>query len=85
MYGLVLILIFAATLNILPYGGVFDGYPSRNTVGHALDFGRHMILPFGAIFLGMFFYSVHSWKTFFQMNSEEDFVDLARAKVCLPG
>ena len=28
----------------------------------------------------MFFHSVHSWRTFFQINSEEDFVDLARAK-----
>jgi peptide/nickel transport system permease protein len=80
MYGLVLILIFAATLNILPYGGIFDGHPSANPVDYVLDFGRHMILPFAAIFLGMFFHSVHSWRTFFQMNSDEDFVDLARAK-----
>ncbi len=80
MYGLVLILIFAATLNILPYGGIFDGYPSSNTVEYVLDFGKHMILPFAAIFLGMFFHSVHSWKTYFQINSEEDYVDLAKAK-----
>lgn len=80
MYGLVLILIFAATLNILPYGGIFDGYPSNNTLGYVLDFGKHMILPFAAIFLGMFFHSVHSWRTYFQINSEEDFVDLAKAK-----
>ncbi len=80
MYGLVLILIFAATLNILPYGGIFDGYPSNNTLDYVLDFGKHMILPFAAIFLGMFFHSVHSWRTFFQINSEEDFVDLAKAK-----
>jgi peptide/nickel transport system permease protein len=80
MYGLVLILIFAATLHILPYGGIFDNIPSTDPLVYTLDFLKHMVLPFTAIFLGAFFISVHSWQTFFQINAQEDYVDLAKAK-----
>jgi peptide/nickel transport system permease protein len=80
IYGLVLILIFAATLHVLPYGGIFDNQPSSDPVVYTLDFIKHMILPFFAIFLGAFFISAHSWRSFFQLGAQEEYVDLAKAK-----
>jgi peptide/nickel transport system permease protein len=41
---------------------------------------ERMILPFAAIFLSVFFYSVYVWRTFFLIYSTEDYVEMAQAK-----
>lgn len=79
-YGLFLILVFAATLRVLPWGGLVDAPVPETTVDYALSVARHMVLPVVAVVLSSFFVSVYSWRTFFLIYSSEDYVELARAK-----
>ncbi len=80
VYGVVLILIFAAELRLLPYGGMFDTFPPATVWGYIPIVLKHMILPITAILLATFFQSVYAWRTFFLIHAGEDYVDLARAK-----
>lgn len=80
-YGIFLIVFFAFQLRILPSGGMFGTDPSAaQRYGYALIVLRHMILPVGAIFLSSFFQSVYSWRTFFLIYAEDDYVEMARAR-----
>ncbi len=80
VYGVVLILIFAAELRLLPYGGMFDTFPPATVWGYIPIVLKHTILPIAAILLATFFQSVYAWRTFFLIHAGEDYVDLARAK-----
>jgi peptide/nickel transport system permease protein len=42
--------------------------------------GKHMILPVSAIILSLIFQLTYTWRTFFLIYSNEDYVELARAK-----
>jgi len=79
-YGIFLILIFAAVLKVLPFGGIVDAPPPSNTLDYALSMLRHMILPVAAYSLSQIFLSIFSWRTFFLIYSSEDYVDMAKAK-----
>jgi len=79
-YGLFLILIFAAVLGWLPFGGMVAAPPPEDLFTRALSMGRHLILPVTAWLIGGFFGSTYSWRTFFLIFSMEDYVELARAK-----
>ncbi|MBN1660353.1 MAG: ABC transporter permease [Anaerolineae bacterium] len=79
-YGLFLILIFAALLRILPYGGMVDAPPPENPVQYALSLAKHLILPVSAILISSLFLSVYNWRTFFLIYSSEDYVEMAHAK-----
>ncbi|MBP7726554.1 MAG: ABC transporter permease [Candidatus Bipolaricaulis sp.] len=79
-YGIFLILIFAAALGVLPWGGMVDAPPPKTTLGYAASVLRHMILPTLAMFLSAFFSSVYARRTFFLIYASEDYVDLAKAK-----
>ena len=79
-YGIFLLLIFAAVLGWLPYGGMVSAPPPPETGAYLLDLGRHLILPVLAWMMAYFFYSVYNWRTFFLIFSMEDYVELARAK-----
>ncbi|GAP09316.1 ABC-type dipeptide/oligopeptide/nickel transport system, permease component [Bellilinea caldifistulae] len=79
-YGIFLILIFAAVLNVLPYGGMVDAPVPDTTIGYALSLLKHMILPTLAIFLSSIFITIYSWRTFFLIFSSEDYVEMAKAK-----
>ena len=79
-YGLFLILIFAAILGLLPFGGMVEAPPPPDLGARALSHLRHLILPVGAWLVGGFFGSTYSWRTFFLIFSMEDYVELARAK-----
>ncbi len=80
-YGIFLIVFFAFQLRILPSGGMYGTDPSATQqYGSALVVLRHMILPVGAIFLSSFFQSVYSWRTFFLIYAEDDYVEMARAR-----
>jgi peptide/nickel transport system permease protein len=78
--GVILVLIFAAGLQFLPPGGMYDSIPSSNAIMRVLIILKHMILPVMAIFLSMFFSCIYAWKTFFMLYANEDYVDLAKAK-----
>lgn len=79
-YGIFLILIFAAVLCILPFGGMVDAPPPKETGAYILSLLKHMILPVLSMFLGGLASSVYSWRTFFLIYSSEDYVELAKAK-----
>jgi peptide/nickel transport system permease protein len=79
-YGLFLILIFAAILQVLPFGGMVDAPPPETTVGYALSLAKHLILPATAIIISSFFLTTYNWRTFFLIYSSEDYVEMAKAK-----
>ncbi len=79
-YGLFLILLFAAVLGLLPFGGMVAAPPPPDLGTRALSHLRHLILPVTAWLVGGFFGSTYSWRTFFLIFSMEDYVELARAK-----
>lgn len=79
-YGLFLILIFAAILQILPFGALVDAPPPESTVGYALSVLKHLTLPVSAIVISAIFANAYSWRTFFLIYSSEDYVEMAKAK-----
>ena len=79
-YGIFFILIFAAILKILPFGGMTDSPPPSNPVDYALNVLKHMILPASSLVLSSFFLSIYNWRTFFLIYSSEDYVEMAKAK-----
>jgi peptide/nickel transport system permease protein len=79
-YGIFLILIFAALLKVLPFGGMVDSPPPANPVDYALSLLKHLILPSLSLVLSSFFLSIYNYRTFFLIYSSEDYVDMAKAK-----
>ena len=80
LYGIFLILIFAAILKILPFGGVIDAPVPKDFLGRSLSVLRHLILPASSLIISQFFYSIYNWRTFFLIYSSEDYVEMAKAK-----
>lgn len=80
VFGVLLISIFAVELRWLPVGGMYDTTPPETTWGYVGVIARHAVLPVLAIVLSLLFQLVSTWRTFFVIHSEEDYVDLARAK-----
>ncbi len=79
-YGLFLILIFAALLKLLPFGGMVAAPPPEDPLDYLLSLLRHMILPLAAWLLSSFFLTAYNWRTFFLIYSSEDYVEMAKAK-----
>jgi len=79
-YGIFMILIFAALLKVLPFGGVVGAPPPEDTMGYILSVLQHLILPASSLILSSFFLSIYHWRTFFLIYSSEDYVDMAKAK-----
>ncbi len=80
-YGIFLILIFAALLKVLPFGGMVDAPPPpRWSLEYFLSLLEHMILPTIAIAANQVIISTYSWRTFFMIYSSEDYVEMAKAK-----
>lgn len=61
-------------------GGTFDSWEGGLRLSHLLIIARHLMLPFLAIFLAGLFQTVYTWRSFFQVYSNEDYVEMARAK-----
>jgi peptide/nickel transport system permease protein len=79
-YGIFLIVIFAALLRLLPFGGMVDAPPPEGTFAYILSLLKHMILPVMAFTVSALFASAYSWRTFFLIYSSEDYVEMAKAK-----
>ncbi len=79
-YGVFLITIFAGMLRWFPFGGMYPVPPPESSFLYALGVLRHTVLPFFAVFLSVFFYSVYAWRTFFLIYAGEDYVEMAEAK-----
>jgi peptide/nickel transport system permease protein len=79
-YGIFLILIFAALLHVLPFGGLVDAPVPESKLLYALSLLKHLVLPVAAVTLSQIFLAAYSWRTFFLIYSSEDYVDMAKAK-----
>jgi len=79
-YGIFLILIFAALLGLLPFGGMVSAPPPENGFEYALSLLEHMILPVSAWLLSAIFLTIYNWRTFFLIYASEDYVEMAKAK-----
>jgi peptide/nickel transport system permease protein len=79
-YGIFLILIFAALLKALPFGGMVDAPPPENPIEYALNVLKHLILPASALIISSIFLSIYNYRTFFLIYSSEDYVEMAKAK-----
>lgn len=79
-YGIFLILVFAALLRVLPFGGMVQAPPPDNWFDYSLSVLKHMILPASALILASIFLSIYNWRTFFLIYSSEDYVEMAKAK-----
>ncbi|MGC9356542.1 MAG: ABC transporter permease [Anaerolineae bacterium] len=79
-YGLFLILIFAAILRLLPFGGMVATPPPESTLNYLLSLGKHLILPVSAIIISSIFLQAYNFRTFFLIYSREDYVEMAKAK-----
>lgn len=79
-YGVFLIVIFAAVLRILPYGGMVDVPPPDTPIEYFLSLLKHLALPVLAITLNTIFLNAYNWRTFFLIYSSEDYVEMAKAK-----
>jgi len=79
VYGLLLTVFFARVLHFFP-GGRLESWPTEFSLGSLLTLGRKLLIPVLAIFISKFFQSVYIWRTFFLIYSEEDYVEMAKAK-----
>lgn len=79
-YGLFLILVFAAFLGVLPFGGLVVAPPPESVIDYSLSVLKHLILPVSAIVVSAVFLGIYSSRTFFLIFSSEDYVEMARAK-----
>ncbi len=79
-YGLFLILVFSALFGWFPFGGLVSAPPPESILNYSLSVLNHMILPATSIFISAVFLGIYSWRTFFLIFSNEDYVDMARAK-----
>lgn len=79
-YGIFLILIFAALLGWLPFGGAVKAPPPDNAFDYVLSLLRHMLLPATAVIISSVFILIYDWRTFFLIFSSEDYVEMAKAK-----
>ena len=79
-YGIFMILIFAALLKVLPFGGMVDSPPPTNPFDYSVSLLKHLFLPALSLVLSSFFLSIYNYRTFFLIYSSEDYVDMAKAK-----
>ncbi|RLG98525.1 ABC transporter permease [Candidatus Bathyarchaeota archaeon] len=79
-YGIFLILIFASWFHLLPYGGFVDAPPPKDPLNYALSVMKHMILPVISWLISYSLIETYVRRTFFLMFSNEDYVEMAKAK-----
>jgi len=79
-HGIFLIVLFAAVLKVLPFGGYVDVPLPTTSIGYALSYLKHMILPVMACVLGTLPMALYTNRSLFLIHSAEDYVELAKAK-----
>jgi len=79
-FGIILNVIFLRLRTGLTSGGTFDAWPQEFTIAYIPMVLKYMFLPFLSIFISGFFFSVYTWRSLFLIYSQEDYVDMAKAK-----
>jgi peptide/nickel transport system permease protein len=80
IHGTILIFIFSTLLGMLPYPRFSADLVDLTKAGNLFYFLKQLILPVLSIFLSLLFQSFYAWRTFFSIYSQEDYVELGRAK-----
>ncbi len=79
-FGIVLNLIFLRLRTGLTGGGTFDSWPREFTLAYIPMVLKHMFLPALSIFVSGLFFSIYTWRSLFLIYSQEDYVEMAKAK-----
>jgi peptide/nickel transport system permease protein len=79
-YGIFMILVFAARLKLLPWGGMVDAPPPEDSLMYALSVLKHMILPILSWLLAYLPIGIYNTRTFFLLFSTEEHVEYARVR-----
>lgn len=80
VFAILLLTIFAVQLKWFPVSGKNNIIGINSTEDQILDLLWHMTLPVLSLVLALLFQVVYAWRTFFMIYSEEDYVELAKAK-----
>jgi peptide/nickel transport system permease protein len=80
IHGIILIFIFATMLKVLPYPRFTDDLLDLTRYDNLIYFLKSLILPILSIFLSLLFQSLYTWRAFFSIYSQEDYVELGRAQ-----
>lgn len=80
IHGVVLIIFLAGQLRLLPFPQEYDMAVSQLTMPVARLLLIQMIMPVLAICIGGFFQGVYTWRSYFLIYREEDYVEMAKAK-----
>ncbi|TLN08454.1 ABC transporter permease, partial [bacterium] len=78
--GILLVMLFAVQFRLFPVAKMTTPPPPQTTWELFRMVAYHMVLPAASILLSLIFQLVANWRTFLLLYSEEDYVDLARAK-----
>ncbi len=79
IFGIILIVVLSGQLRILPFPKVIDLQFAEFTPRYIKLLLSQLIMPVIAIFLSVFFQGVYTWRTFFLIYSQEDYVEMAKA------
>lgn len=79
VYGVLLSVFLLRFFGFSP-GGTFESFPDEMRLSSVVVMLRHLVLPFAAVFLAGLFQSVYTWRNYFQIYSDEDYVEMAYAR-----
>jgi peptide/nickel transport system permease protein len=80
IHGATLVIVLAAWLRWLPFPHEINLMYTKTFEGFVSQVLPELILPVLAIFLSTFFQTIYVWRTYFLIYSEEDYVEMGRAK-----
>lgn len=80
VFGILLYAIVARVMGDFSFDLGFNRWPTSLDIRYIPLILKGLCLPFIALFLSKFFQSVYTWRTYFLIYSQEDYVDLAKAK-----
>jgi peptide/nickel transport system permease protein len=78
--GILLVMLFAVQFQLFPVAKMISPPPPETSWERIAQIAYHLVLPVAAIVLSLIFQLVNNWRTFLLIYSEEDYVDLGRAK-----
>jgi peptide/nickel transport system permease protein len=84
VYGMILIIVLAAWLRWLPFPGEINLTMSDSPEWFRTQVLPQLALPVLAIFISVIFQTIYTWRTYFLIYANEDYVEMAKAKG-LPG
>ena len=81
IFGILLNFFFLTVMRTSIFsGGVFDAWPAGFKLSYIFVVLKHLTIPLLAVILSGLFQAIYSWRTFFLIYSNEDYVEVAIAK-----